>query len=881
MAWPNSLFPGVYSRLVSTSFGIASSGASTGFIAFMSEKGKDNQLVSLGSTSELLSTFGEINASKYGAGMLVLSNWFIAASSAYAVRVLPDTTNLPCQTNIYEGVWGSYSVGKIKMKEAAYANLVISVNSLNKIELTNIGPVYYGELQSVSLTTPPTSPTVGDMYAIPYGGTAATDAWAGKEGYIAECQQSTPTVVWQFEEIGSIGYATVKDTSMSVAVNYVPLSTKLKTWKVYGSNDFGDSYTVVKDVLNVVPESPADGDAYYIGSPAPTSGVWADRVGQVATWSSSTSAWVFTIPNTVVISKSYTIAASMTADSTTAGKTYLTSTSASGDWADHQGVWATCIASTTTGENGSTTTYAWSYILPSVATDGTQVAEIIIQSLSDNTFYKYTSYSQTKKTITWSTDMDATFPSYIRRTAEIKSVLSTSTPDTALTDNTTEPLFIIYGIGRGTYYNNVQVSMSLSAKSQFEDTDYNRTLMLDVYDTNSGSKLLLESFEVSLNPEATDAQSDASLYIVNVLNTYSKLIRCKAVDAAYLTSTQTYMTTANTQVDALFSAYEKAHVVGNVTYSPALANGTNGNLFKDNGSLDWTVAKAILAKAYTGTIINPDASDPTNPYLTDVLDTEMVLIDLVFDAGYPYAVKTAIIDLITARDYDCIGIVDMLDNASAEAAYKARTDSTGVGKQFNTPYIAIYEPYTNVYDKYSGTNIWVTPVFHAARAFATTDRNYGRHYAPAGINRGMCYGINEMRYNLYRENSYKDKFVSYCINPIICNKSGYVIYGQSTSYLKVSKFQDINVIRPIIEIERDLKSQLQNMLFEFNDKDTYTAIDNAVRSYLGNKMSNKVIESYSCEVVATDYDVQTHKCEVNLTIVPKQCIYQILVTISV
>jgi hypothetical protein len=97
------------------------------------------------------------------------------------------------------------------MKEAAYANLAIAVNNLGNLELTTIGPVYYGELEAVDQVTPPVAPAVGEKYAISYTGTA-TGAWVGKEGYIAECNQADPTVEWQFEQISVVDFSTVDPT---------------------------------------------------------------------------------------------------------------------------------------------------------------------------------------------------------------------------------------------------------------------------------------------------------------------------------------------------------------------------------------------------------------------------------------------------------------------------------------------------------------------------------------------------------------------------------------------------------------------------------------------------------------------------------------------
>ena len=1023
MANTDTRFPGVYTQLVDTSFGIPSSGVSTAFIAFLSEKGKDNQLISIGSTEELLTNFGSIDSGKYGQGMLVLSNWFTAASSAYCIRVMPDMTNVPAMTYTYAGIYGKYSNSAMTMLEAGYANLCIVVNSANALELRHIAPKYYGSIKALNVQNQSDiieNVEVGNRYSISYvgkstagaadaeseklSGTTGTEKyqkseWVGKDGKIATArrivdtnQSGKPTKVdWSYENLDTIGYCKAYSKNYYL-VNYTKTDgTYTTSWEqIEPAFDRFDAVTV-NDIYHKPPRGDVSnggeyeiGESYLVGwyPGIGSMGDWSWHQGQVATYTGiadepgATKArendhyggWVFTTPDRVVIENSgYTIYETPTNyKSSDTNNTYkitaVQTTSTNIDYIvnddgssssitfrcpsstfkddrflvsqntaeghskeilpeNKQSPWyftyktknsnnvvvtktfsaagkiayITEVEVTTPGEHEgdppvTTTHLEWRFynVYVSEAGSETYVKETIIMARSAYTtasalfnYYCYSKKPNYKVVQYWTRNSDVLFPAYLKRTSEIDAILSDSRPDDYKNTKSGEYLFILYAIGRGTYYNNIQVSMALSSKTQLEENDYDRTMILDIYDTNSGSKVLLESFEVSFNPEAKDPVTDTPLFICNVLENYSKILRCKSVDPTYLSKDYSYMNNINTNIDNVFREYERYNVVGTVKLSPSLGGGYNGNLYNGNGTVNWNVAKNLLAKAYTGLLINPNSKDELDYYLTDVLDTEMVLIDVVLDAGYPKEVKVAINDMITARSNDCIGIIDQLDNVSSEMAYRARTDITGTTKSFNTPYIAIYEPYSEIYDKYTGNNIWVTPVYHAARAFAITDRDYGRHYAPAGANRGICVGINKLRYNLYKDNAYKEKFVAYCINPIICNRLGYLIYGQSTSYLKQTKLQDINVIRTIIEIERDLKLQLGTILFDLNDSNTLMTIDSAVRAYLGNKMANNVIEKYDCKVYATEYDVTQHRARVDLMIVPKSVLYQIFLTISV
>ena len=268
-------------------------------------------------------------------------------------------------------------------------------------------------------------------------------------------------------------------------------------------------------------------------------------------------------------------------------------------------------------------------------------------------------------------------------------------------------------------------------------------------------------------------------------------MRC-AIDREIFTDEAMFTQNIHSDIELLFQKYSLKNRMGSISLPPKLEHGDDGSIWDKHGNLNWECAKSILCRAYVGEIINPASPDQNNPYETSVLDTETRLFDLIFDAGYPMEVKMHIERLIEARHQDCFGVLDNGDNASAKAAYEERTNEGGNTRAFNTPFLAIYEPFSQIYDAHSGRDVWITPVYHAARAYALTDKNYGKWHAPAGTKRGMCPEVKKLRYNLNRETAYQDLFVNYNINPIIQNRDGYVIWGQSTSYLRTSKYQDIN-----------------------------------------------------------------------------------------
>jgi len=89
-----NISPGVYSKIIDLSTYVSAVPGTIGFICALTEKGRDNELLFLGSRSELISEFGEPNINTYGAsygqGLYEAYNYLGESGSLYFMRCLPD-----------------------------------------------------------------------------------------------------------------------------------------------------------------------------------------------------------------------------------------------------------------------------------------------------------------------------------------------------------------------------------------------------------------------------------------------------------------------------------------------------------------------------------------------------------------------------------------------------------------------------------------------------------------------------------------------------------------------------------------------------------------------------------------------------------------------
>lgn len=287
-----------------------------------------------------------------------------------------------------------------------------------------------------------------------------------------------------------------------------------------------------------------------------------------------------------------------------------------------------------------------------------------------------------------------------------------------------------------------------------------------------------------------------------------------------------------------------------------LRQGSEGSLRTANGSLDTAEAETLLEQAYTGIIDD------------NILDPELVYFSLVYDAGYPADVKTAISTLCQTRK-DCVGILDNGDNATVNTALSTRNNIN----TFNNFYISLYESFNKVSDPFTGADIWFSPIYHMSYLIPRNDNVAEIWFAAAGFNRGAIDTIKALRYN--PRLGQRDQMYLKQLNPIVKFAQGYVVWGQLTSQAKPSALQDLNIVRLVLFCKRALEQFCRFFIFEQNDPITWGQVASEVTDFLEVIKNRRGLDDYQVEVSATDYERKTKIFHVNVTLTPTRVVERI------
>jgi hypothetical protein len=429
-------------------------------------------------------------------------------------------------------------------------------------------------------------------------------------------------------------------------------------------------------------------------------------------------------------------------------------------------------------------------------------------------------------------------------TVFINNVASVASINTAISDSTASIIF--YPVGRGSWYNNIAVKLTESAEYAEQFNCYN----IDIYQrTVEGEYVISESFLISFDENAVD-YSGESLFVEDVLERYSTLLNAKVSDTidANIDWSQPFTTFIN------------------------LSEGDDGTLFNTNtGYVDWSSASPLLIQGYSGALTNPKTGEMNN----EITDPDCLLFSVIFDAGYPTEVKDSIVDLCDART-DCFAFLDNGDNPTASAAISARENTN----TYNNFRVALFEMYTKVYDAYTGKYHWMTPIYHFAKTFAKTERDYDLWWPSAGLTRGIVSGVKDIRYKLV--GGYKDQFKLNQLNPIMRWSHGEdCIWGNWSTQRRPSALQNIHVVLTLLYIKRTLEWNLKYYVYDLNDQYTWELIKGNVTSFLGELKSRRALEWFKVNVFATEYDKKINRCQVQVDLKITGAIEVISVTLSV
>ena len=287
-----------------------------------------------------------------------------------------------------------------------------------------------------------------------------------------------------------------------------------------------------------------------------------------------------------------------------------------------------------------------------------------------------------------------------------------------------------------------------------------------------------------------------------------------------------------------------------------LRKGSEGSLRTATGSVDTGEAEQLLEQAYSG-IIDDTITDP-----------ELIYFSLVFDAGYPADVKSAISTLVQTRR-DCVGIIDNGDNSTVNNSLATRNNIN----TFNNFYIAMYESFNKVSDPFTGSDIWFSPVYHMSYLIPRNDNVAEIWFAAAGFNRASIDTIKDLRFN--PRLGQRDQMYLKQLNPIVKFAQGYVVWGQLTSQAKPSALQDLNIVRLVLFCKRALEQFCRFFIFEQNDQVTWGQVASAITDFLEIIKNRRGLDDYQVEVGATDYERKTKTFHVNITLTPTRVVEKI------
>ena len=163
----------------------------------------------------------------------------------------------------------------------------------------------------------------------------------------------------------------------------------------------------------------------------------------------------------------------------------------------------------------------------------------------------------------------------------------------------------------------------------------------------------------------------------------------------------------------------------------------------------------------------------------------------------------------------------------------------------NSSYAAIYWPWVKVFQVFDGKDRFLDPAIFGVRQMAVTDSVAFPWFAPAGFVRGRLTKPTEVEVVLNQGD--RDSLYSggNAINPIVnFPQNGIAIFGQRTSQRQPTALDRINVRRLMIYIKKVVLRSTQRLIFEPNDRFTWSRVEDLLNPLLADIASNRGITEF-------------------------------------
>lgn len=240
--------------------------------------------------------------------------------------------------------------------------------------------------------------------------------------------------------------------------------------------------------------------------------------------------------------------------------------------------------------------------------------------------------------------------------------------------------------------------------------------------------------------------------------------------------------------------------------------------------------------------------------LYSVSESEQFDIDLVAIPGHSSTtVVTELLYMCQNFRQDCMAIIDSPFGLTVNEIIAWQNGTHPLNStRFDSDFGALYWPWVRIRDNYNRIDVWAPPSGSVMAVYAQNDRLARPWFAPAGLTRGLVPGINDVYSRPTQEE--RDLMYGYrnCINPIVqfVDTEGFVVWGQKTLQRRPTALDRVNVRRLMFYIEKRIKAQSRQLLFEPHDEIFRNAFISIATSILQEVQTQRGITAFKIKADA-------------------------------
>lgn len=202
----------------------------------------------------------------------------------------------------------------------------------------------------------------------------------------------------------------------------------------------------------------------------------------------------------------------------------------------------------------------------------------------------------------------------------------------------------------------------------------------------------------------------------------------------------------------------------------------------------------------------------------------------------------------------------------------------------DSSYGALYWGWLEIFDQFNNQNIWVPPSGSVASVYAFTAAVDQLWSAPAGMNRGILTGVDKVEYSpntaeqglLYGNGN--------AVNPIVDFPEGITVWGDRTLLRDGTPLDRVPVRMLLIAVKKVSVPLLRDFVFEPDDSTSWTQVQTALNSVLGNIAGLRGLDGYLVVCDATNNTPQRrqdHELWVTMVLLPTNTIEFVVLNIVV